>query len=236
MSDDPDPQTPPGVANSNAPADGSAEPASVAEPKAASSSKNRLRVVALVSAVVGMVMGAVVEMFVQGAMESTGWFGPTLESVMTEQVANFDAIQKKLDALNQATNESDRARLRKEIDDLLAQQRNLTGQTHTELNRYKDEVATLRERTLEKTGSAGGADVWLKVGESVTVGARQNVFSVLAVLSSSRARVNISGKISIISVGDYVEAPSDEGVWRVYFKQTSRDGDRTQLGFDLVAP
>jgi hypothetical protein len=198
--------------------------------------RNKIKAIAITSAFVGMVIGAVVEMFVQGAMESTGWFGPTLESVMSEQVANFDAIKKKLDALNAATTEADRERLRKELDELLKRQQVLTGQTHTELRRAQGEVETLREKSLTVTGSAGGADLWLKPGESVTVGSRENVFSLLSVESSHRARVNISGKSSLLSPGDFVEAPTADGVWKVFYKQSSRGGDRSELGFDLVAP
>lgn len=199
-------------------------------------SKNRVRLIALGAAVVGMVFGAVVEMFVQGAMESTGWFGPTLESVMNEQVANFDAIQQKLDALNAATNDTERARLRQELDALLQKQKKLTEQTHTELRQSQTEIESLRKEALAEQGSASGADVWLAPGESISVGSRDNVFSLLSTSTLLRANVNISGKSHTLYPGDFVEAPVQGKVWKVFYKQSGRGDDRSQLGFDIVAP
>lgn len=51
-----------------------------------------LRLVALGGAISGMIFGTVIEMFAQGAMESTGFFGPTLDSVLEQQETNFTSI------------------------------------------------------------------------------------------------------------------------------------------------
>lgn len=42
----------------------------------------KLRLVAIGGATFGMIFGTVIEMLVQGAMESTGSFGSTLDSVL----------------------------------------------------------------------------------------------------------------------------------------------------------
>ena len=45
-------------------------------------SKMKLRLVTLGGATFGMIFGTVIEMFVLGAMESTGFFGSSLDSVL----------------------------------------------------------------------------------------------------------------------------------------------------------
>lgn len=60
--------------------------------EAKAKSKMNLRLVALGGAISGMIFGTVIEMFAQGAMESTGFFGPTLDSVLEQQETNFTSI------------------------------------------------------------------------------------------------------------------------------------------------
>jgi hypothetical protein len=196
----------------------------------------RTRVIALSGVAAGMVIGAVVEMFVQGAMESTGWFGPTLETVMSEQMTNFEEIQEKLNALGAATDESERETLRQELEDLLREQERLTSQTHDELGSSQREIERLRAQSLETSGIAAGADVWLSPGQSITVGSRDNVLSLVSVDGYRRARVNLSGKVTVMTAGDFVEAPVGDDVWKVFYKQTARGDDNSAVGFDVVDP
>ena len=46
-----------------------------------------------------MIFGTVIEMFVLGAMESTGFFGSSLDSAIEQQETNFTSIAAKLSEL-----------------------------------------------------------------------------------------------------------------------------------------
>jgi hypothetical protein len=175
-------------------------------------------------------------MFVQGALESTGLFGPTLETVMDEQMTNFEEIQAKLNALGATTDEGERETLRQELEALLREQERLTNQTHTEIASNLREIEQLRAQSLEKSGVAAGADVWLSPGQSITVGSRDNVMSLVSVDGYRRARVNLSGKVTVMTAGDFVEAPVGSDVWKVFYKQTARGDDNSAVGFDVVGP
>jgi len=196
----------------------------------------RARAIALGGVVTGMVLGAVVEMFVQGAMESTGWFGPTLETVMDEQMTNFEAIQAKLNALGAATDDEERETLRQELEVLIREQERLTSQTHDELASNVRQIEQLRAQSLEKTGVAAGADVWLSPGQSISFGSRDNVMALVSVDGYRRARVNVSGEVTVMTAGDFVEAPVGNEVWKVFYKQTARGDDNSAVGFDVVGP
>jgi|GEM_PF-2538370 len=82
-------------------------------------SKMKLRLVALGGAIFGMIFGAEIETFAQGAMESTGFFGPTLDSVLEQQETNFTSIQAKLAELSATKDEKERSRIQKELDELI---------------------------------------------------------------------------------------------------------------------
>jgi hypothetical protein len=155
---------------------------------------------------------------------------------MSEQAANFDELESKLNALAAATDDAERAQLQREIEVLLSTQQKLTERTHEELGNFVREMEQLRAGTLESNGIAGGADVWLTVGQGINVGERDNVFIMQAVDGSRRVRVNMGGEVKLLNPGDFVEAPTRDGVRKVYYKQTSRGEDRTQVGFGVVRP
>ena len=180
--------------------------------------KMKLRFVALGGAIFGMIFGAVIEMFVQGAMESTGFFGPTLDSVLEQQETNFTSIQAKLAELGATKDEKERSRIQKELDELIKSQEKISNSINEELVSSQEQIESLRLDSLESAGMAGGADVWLKSGESITVGNRQNVFSFKGLDAYYRARVNISGKQHTLTLGDLVEAPTPDGNWKVFYK------------------
>lgn len=199
-------------------------------------SKMKLRLVALGAAIFGMVFGAVIEMFVQGAMESTGLFGPTLDSVLEQQETNFTSIQAKLAELSSTQDEKERSRIQKELDTLFKSQEKLAGSINEELIANQKQVESLREESLEKQGSAGGADLWLKAGESISVGSRQNVFSFTGLDAYHRAKINLSGDAQVLELGSFVEATTPDGNWKVFYKQKYKGDDRHQSGFDVVRP
>lgn len=203
------------------------------EPPAEAGKSSRVKIAALSAALVGMVIGAVVEMFVQGWLESTGWFGPTLDTVIEEQMSNFDAIQKKLAELQLAANDTDRARLSKELEQLLTRQEELTTRTHDEIRIYQQQLDALREQAMAATGAAGGADIWLGAGESVSVGSRDEVFAVNR-LYGSYIGATLSGKNSRLAPGEYFETAGDGPTYRVYLKQMPNDASSKRAGFDIV--
>jgi hypothetical protein len=211
----------------------SAEQKAAARPEKTGGAK--LRTIAVVAALGGMVLGGVVEFFVQGAMESTGWFGPTLDAVINDQKANFAEIRAKLDALRQAVPGSPEAqKLQAELEKLLSEQEKLAGRTHTELRGFQQEVSRLKEEALEKRGSASGADFWLAPSESVTVRDRGNVFALLDIrYSGGLITVNASGKNSQMKPGDFVEFPTGNSTCKVFYKHglPREDG---RVGFDIV--
>lgn len=79
-----------------------------------------------------MIFGAVIEMFVQGAMESTGFFGPTLDSVLEQQETNFTSIAAKLSELAATKDEKERSRIQKELDRLMKSQEKISKSINEE--------------------------------------------------------------------------------------------------------
>jgi hypothetical protein len=212
----------------------STQPLTSAQAKA--KSKMGLRLAALGGAIFGMVFGSVVDMFVQGAMESTGYFGPTLDSVLEEQQTNFGSIQAKLAELNASKDEAERTQIQNELDTLLKKQEKIASTMHEELVNSHQQMEKLRADSLAERGSAGGVDIWLKTGESISVGSRQNVFSFNGVDGYKRAKVNHSGKKHTLTPGDFVEVPVADEIWKVFYKQVSSEGDKNRAGFDVVSP
>ena len=73
----------------------------------------KLRLVAIGGATFGMIFGTVIEMLVQGAMESTGFFGSSLDSVLEQQETNFTSIAAKLSELAATEDEKEGSRNQK---------------------------------------------------------------------------------------------------------------------------
>jgi hypothetical protein len=199
------------------------------------SSGVKLKVIALSAALCGMVFGAVVEMFVQGALESTGWFGPTLDTVIEEQLANFSAIQDKLAAIEAATTDDERQRLTGELETLLKEQEALTARTHDELRASAEQIEELRAAALKEQGTASGVDFWLSAGESVSVGSRENVFAVNRIYGGD-VFVNMSGASARLKPGEFVEAKVGDEVYKVFYRMAPKRGEAQRAGFDLVRP
>tara|TARA_B100001093_G_scaffold173040_1_gene165939 strand:- start:145 stop:438 length:294 start_codon:yes stop_codon:yes gene_type:complete len=93
----------------------------------------KLRLVAIGGATFGMIFGTVIEMLVQGAMESTGSFGSTLDSVLEQQETNFTSIAAKLSELAATKDEKERSRIQKELDRLIKSQEKISKSINEEL-------------------------------------------------------------------------------------------------------
>lgn len=195
----------------------------------------KLRIVALAAALGGIIFGGTVEYFVGGALDSTGWFGPTLDNIVNEQKANFDDIRAKLDALNNAAPGSpEAAKLQSELNALLATQEKLTDRTHMELATLHEEVTRLRAQVLEENGTSSGADFWLLPNESITLSERGFVFSLITVHRGATViDVNLSGKTHRIKPGDFVEFETADSICKVFYKVAHPREDK-RYGFDLV--
>jgi len=224
----------PAESASREPAPATADPAKPAKPPL-SSSALKLRVVALTAAFLGIVFGGTVEYFVGGMLDSTGWFGPTLDTVVAEQTANFADIRSKLAELGKADPGSPEAlALQKEISTLVATQEKLTGRTHEEIAGMQDELTKLRAQVLAEKGAASGADFWLLPQESITVSENGKVFSLLSVIrGGSYAQTNLSGVQKQLQPGDFVEFETKDSVCRVFYKAALPRADG-RYGFDLV--
>lgn len=180
------------------------------------------------SALGGMVVGAVIGIIVQVGVESTGMLGPSVDELLARQETNFEQVNAQLDTLRQSAEDPVIAKQLAQLAGLLQQQDRLRKEAGTQLQLLADETAALKERSLQQSGFASGADVWLAQGESISVGDTDHVFGVTR-LWGSAADVNVNGDKARLQVGDSVSA----GDCAVFFKQTLRNADK-RAGFDVV--
>ncbi|MGB5628564.1 MAG: hypothetical protein WBM57_04300 [Woeseiaceae bacterium] len=188
---------------------------------------NRKNIVAGSIALGGMIVGAVVGIAVQAAVDSTGILGPSVEELLEEQEANFGDINARLAELKDAASDPAVKRSLVDLEKLLARQGELQSQANSELAWLGDQVSSLRQASLEERGFSGGADMWLSSGESVAVGDRSNVLGVTKIWGET-VDVNLNGEKSRMKVGDAVSTEA----CTVFFKQRRRDVDG-RVGFDV---
>ncbi len=182
-------------------------------------------------AVGGMVLGALVGTGVQQVLARTGVLGPGVDSLLAEQQANFAEVNTKLDTLRQLSADPEAQRALTELGALLQQQSALAAQTEQQLKLMASEVSASKDRELAESGMAGGADFWLKAGESLNLGSRDQVFALQAYARGISA-VNLSGTARRLAVGDVIDFMAGELTCKVFFKQaTPREDGR--VGFDL---
>lgn len=207
-------------------------PVAAAAADSRANAKQQLKLIGAAAALGGLVFGGVVEYFIGNALDSTGLFGPTIENVIDEQVANFSAVQDKLAALERAATDADRSELTRELAALLSQQEQLATRTHTELQDSQQQIETLREEALRAGGASSGFDFRLGAGESVNVGSRENAFALLR-YHNGGATVSLNGESKFIRPGDIVEAQAGGSTYRVLFRAyPTREQPRG--GFDVV--
>jgi hypothetical protein len=176
----------------------------------------------------GMIVGAVVGIAVQVGVESTGMLGPSVDELLNEQKENFEEVNARLDRLRSSTKDPELNREIAQLASLLQRQDKLRQQASTELTLLNDQVASLRHQSLEEQGFSGGADVWLKAGESISVGDDRNSFGVTRIWSTA-VDVNLNGEKSRMAAGDSVSTEQCQ----VFFKQPVRQQDG-RVGFDVA--
>jgi hypothetical protein len=185
----------------------------------------------VLTALAMMVIGTLVGMAVQRAVATTGLLGPGVSALIAEQDHNFDEVKGKLDALRQSSTEPEVQRAVAELTQLLAKQNALAQASEQQLRLLVQEVSATKERELAERGMSGGADFWLKSGESFNLGARDQVFGLQSYYREA-VIVNLSGTAKRLTVGDVIEFTAGERSCKVFFKQaTPRDDGR--VGFDL---
>jgi hypothetical protein len=182
-------------------------------------------------AVGGMALGALVGTGVQQTLARTGLLGPGVGSVLAQQQANFAEVNTKLDDLRKLSSEPEVQRALGDLAGLLERQGTLAQQTEQQLKLMAEELAASKDRELAERGVAGGADFWLKGGESFNLGARDQVFALQA-FGRGIAVVNLSGTGRRMGVGDVIDFMAGDRACKVFFKQaTAREDGR--VGFDL---
>jgi hypothetical protein len=182
-------------------------------------------------AVGGMVLGALVGTGVQQVLARTGVLGPGVDSLLAEQQANFAEVNTKLDTLRQLSADPEAQRALTELGTLLEQQSALAAQTEQQLKLMASEVSASKDRELAESGMAGGADFWLKAGESLNLGSRDQVFALQA-FGRGISVVNLSGTPRQLAVGDVIDFMAGEQACKVFFKQATPRQDG-RVGFDL---
>lgn len=187
----------------------------------------RKNTIAGATALGGMIVGAIVGIAVQAAVDSTGILGPSVEALLEEQKANFSDIHSRLADLRNEASDPAIVQSLADLEELLVRQGELQAKASSELTYLGDQVANLRQASLKERGFAGGADFWLNTGESVAVGDRSNVLGVTRILGEV-VDVNLNGQKSRLKVGDAVTTPN----CTVFFRQGLRDIDG-RVGFDV---
>ena len=179
----------------------------------------------------GMVIGSFVGYGVQASLQSVGLGGPSIDSLIADQQANFANVEAKLDAMRGQSSTPQLKQTVAELSALLRRQAELTTKANNELRTLAEQSQRTKDEQLQKSGVAGGADLWLKPGESVNVGDRNQVLELLR-NASGYAFVNISGKRQRLAVGYATEIVAGTRKCRVFYKQAARPVDG-RVGFDL---
>lgn len=192
----------------------------------------KARLVAAGIALGGMIVGSLVGIAVQVGVENTGLLGPTVDALIDDQQANFADIGTQLEELRSLSSDPEVSQRLTELGRLLERQDELQSRANAELAFLGQQVATLREESLADRGYAGGADFWLKKGESVSVGSADNVFGVVRIWQAA-ADVNLNGRKSRLSVGDTVEFSANGSDCRIFYKQGNPRQDG-RVGFDVT--
>ncbi len=202
-------------------------------PVAAPKSKfTKGRVVAAAIGLGGMILGSIVGIGVQKGVQSTGILGPSVDTLIAEQQSNFNDINARLDALKGLSADKEVKTSLDELGKVLARQDELARQANAEITYLSDQVTSMRQQQLAEAGYAGGADFWLKSGESVTVGSDNQVFGLLGARGGF-ADVNLNGTRKRVYVGDTIPVPAENPACTIFYKQATARPDG-RIGFDLT--
>jgi len=179
----------------------------------------------------GMILGTLVGAGVNKALESTGLMGPGVDSLIAEQKSNFTEVNSKLDALRKVSSDPAAQRALNELSAALQKQNALSQQTEQQLKLMASEVSASKDRDLAERGIAGGADFWLKIGESYNLKTRDQVFA-LQGYGSGVAQVSLNGNVKRLVVGGVVDFMAGDKACKVFYKQATPRADG-RIGFDL---
>ena len=179
----------------------------------------------------GMIVGTLVGAGVQKGLQSTGLMGPGVETLIEQQQSNFTEVNGKLDALRKVSSDPAAQRMLNELSALLQKQAALSQQTEQQLKLMASEMSTGKERELAARGISGGADFWLKIGESYNLATRDQVFAVQG-YGSGVVQVSLNGTVKRLRVGDTVEFMAGARACKVFYKQATPRQDG-RVGFDL---
>jgi hypothetical protein len=191
----------------------------------------KARIAAAAVGLGGMVLGAIVGVAVQQGVERTGILGPSVDTLIAEQQSNFNDITARLDELKKLPVDNEVKAGLNELGNVLARQDELARQANAEIVYLSDQVASMRQQQLAESGFSGGADFWLKTGESVTVGPDAQVFGLLGA-RWTYADINLSGARQRVSVGDAIPL-SEQSPCTIFYKQATPRADG-RIGFDLT--
>ena len=185
----------------------------------------------MVKVVGGMILGTLVGAGVQKALQSTGFMGPDVDSLIAEQQSNFAEVNGKLDALRKVSADPAAQRALSELSALLQKQNALSQQTEQHLKLMANEIATSKDRELAERGVSGGADFWLKIGESYNLKTRDQVFA-LQGYAGGAVQVSLNGTVKRLAVGGVIDFMAGTQACRVFYKQATPRADG-RVGFDL---
>lgn len=192
---------------------------------------NKAKMKGVALALGGMIVGSIVGLGVQLGVQSTGLLGPSVESLMAEQKANFNDVNVRLATLKKSSTDPDMKKSLAELAGILKRQDELSQHANAELQYLGEQVETFKKQQLAESGHAGGADFWLKVGESVNVAGEDQVFALLYARGNF-VDINLSGERKRINVGDVVPVQSGERTCNIFYKQATARADH-RYGFDL---
>jgi hypothetical protein len=179
----------------------------------------------------GMILGTLVGAGVNKALESTGLMGPGVDSLIAEQKSNFTEVNSKLDALRKVSSDPAAQRALNDLSAALQKQNALSQQTEQQLKLMASAVSASKDRELAEHGIAGGADFWLKIGESYTLKTRDQVFA-LQGYGNGVAQVSLNGTVKRLAVGSVVDFTAGDKACKVFYKQATPRADG-RIGFDL---
>lgn len=179
----------------------------------------------------GMIAGALVGIGVQLGVDSTGLLGPSVEALLAQQESNFEDVHQKLETIRQAATDPQVRQELRQLDDLLGRQRELNGRAQAEIRYLGQQVVELKKQRLAESKVVGGADFWLKNGESVNVAGKGQVLALVSARSNI-ADVNLNGARTRMLVGDALPVISGNTQCTIFFKQAKPRSDG-RVGFDI---
>jgi hypothetical protein len=191
--------------------------------------KSVLRKAAL--ALGSMVIGTFVGYGVQASLAVVGLGGPSVDTLIAEQQANFKNVDAKLDTLRRLSSSPEAKQTIAELNAALHHQEELSKRASEELRTLSQQNLANRDEQLVKSGMAGGADLWLRPGESINIGDRSQVFA-LKRAPRGYADVSVSGTPRRLAFGDKIQVQAGARSCSVYFKQGARRLDG-RIGFDV---